>query len=63
MVLRHRPACLCLAPGTMLLMIDGAGKPKEVGFARDGSDLIVHDRAYDVRARLAPGRMQDERWF
>jgi hypothetical protein len=52
-----------VAPGTMLLTIDGAQKPKEVGFSRDGNDLIVHDRAYDVRARLAPGGMQDERWF
>ena len=52
-----------VAPGTLLLTVDGTGKPKEVGFSRDGRDLIIHDKAYDVRARLAPGRMEEERWF
>jgi hypothetical protein len=48
---------------TLLLAIDGLGKPKELRFSRHGKDLIVQDRAYGVTVRLAPGKMEEERWF
>ena len=50
-------------PGTILLTIEGLGKAKELQFRRQGRDLIVQDRAYDVTVRLAPGKMEEERWF
>jgi hypothetical protein len=50
-------------PGTIGLTIEGLGKAKEVQFRRQGRDLIVRDRAYDVTVRLAPGKMEEERWF
>jgi hypothetical protein len=50
-------------PGTIGLTIEGLGKAKEVQFRRQGRDLIVQDRAYDVTVRLAPGKMEEERWF
>ena len=50
-------------PGTILLTIEGLGKAKEVQFRRQGRDLIVQDRAYDVTVRLAPGKLEEERWF
>ena len=50
-------------PGTIGLTIEGLGKPKEVQFRRQGRDLIVQDKAYDVTVRLAPGKMEEERWF
>ena len=49
--------------GALLLAIDGLGKPKELRFRRQGKDLIVQDRAYDVTVRLAHGKMEEERWF
>jgi len=52
-----------LKPGTIGLTIEGLGKAKEVQFRRQGRDLIVQDRAYDVTVRLAPGKMEEERWF
>jgi hypothetical protein len=52
-----------LKPGTILLTIEGLGKAKEAQFRRQGRDLIVQDRAYDVTVRLAPGKMEEERWF
>ena len=50
-------------PGTILLTIEGLGKAKEAQFRRQGRDLIVQDRAYDVTVRLAPGKLEEERWF
>ena len=50
-------------PGTILLTIEGLGNAKQVQFRRQGPDLIVQDRAYDVSVRLAPGKMEEERWF
>ena len=50
-------------PGTIGLTIEGLGKAKEVQFRRQGRDLIVQDRAYDVTVRLAPGKLEEERWF
>lgn len=52
-----------LKPGTIGLTIEGLGKAKEVQFRRQGRDLIVRDRAYDVTVRLSPGKMEEERWF
>ena len=50
-------------PGTIGLTIEGLGKAKELQFRRQGRDLIVQDRAYDVTVRLAPGKLEEERWF
>ena len=50
-------------PGTIGLTIEGLGKAKELRFRRQGQDLIVQDRAYDVTVRLAPGKLEEERWF
>ena len=50
-------------PGTILLTIEGLGNAKQVQFRRRGRDLIVRDHAYDVTVRLAPGKMEEERWF
>ena len=50
-------------PGTILLTIEGFGNAKELRFRRQGRDLIVQDRAYHVTVRLAPGKMEEERWF
>ena len=50
-------------PGTLQVTIDGLGKPKQVTFRRQGADLIVRDHAFDVTVRLAPGKMEEERWF
>jgi hypothetical protein len=50
-------------PGTILLTIEGLGNAKQVQFRRQGPDLIVQDRVYDVTVRLAPGKMEEERWF
>jgi hypothetical protein len=50
-------------PGTIVLTIEGLGNAKQVQFRRQGSDLILQDRAYDVTVRLAPGKMEEERWF
>ena len=50
-------------PGTIGLTIEGLGKAKELRFRRQGQDLIVQDRAYDVAVRLAPGKLEEERWF
>ena len=50
-------------PGTILLTIEGLGNAKQVQFRRQGPDLIGQDRAYDVTVRLAPGKMEEERWF
>jgi len=50
-------------PGTIGLTIEGLGKAKQVQFRRQGKDLIVQDRAYDVTVRLAPGKLEEERWF
>lgn len=50
-------------PGTMRLTIDGLGQAKELAFRRQGRDLIVQDPAYDVTARLAPGKLEEESWF
>jgi hypothetical protein len=50
-------------PGTLGLTIEGLGKAKELQFRRQGRDLIVQDRAYDVTVRLAPGKLEEERWF
>ena len=52
-----------LKPGTALLSIDGLGKAKPIQFRRQGKDLIIQDRAYDVTVRLAPGKMEEEHWF
>jgi hypothetical protein len=49
--------------GTILLTIEGLGKAKELRFRRQGRDLVVQDRAYDVTVRLAPGKLEEERWF
>jgi hypothetical protein len=51
------------SPGTLVLTIEGLGKPKELKFQRQGADLIVRDHAYDVTVRLAPGKMEEHRWF
>ena len=50
-------------PGTIGLTIEGLGKAKELQFRRQGRDLIVKDLAYDVTVRLAPGKLEEERWF
>ena len=50
-------------PGTIGLTIEGLGKAKELQFRRQGRDLIVQDGAYDVTVRLAPGKLEEERWF
>jgi hypothetical protein len=50
-------------PGTIGLTIEGLGNAKQVQFRRQGRDLIVQDRAYDVTVRLAPGKLEEERWF
>ena len=50
-------------PGTILLTMEGLGNAKQVQFRRQGPDLIVQDRAYDVTVRLAPGKLEEERWF
>jgi hypothetical protein len=50
-------------PGTIVLTIEGLGNAKQVQFRRQGPDLILQDRAYDVTVRLAPGKMEEERWF
>ena len=50
-------------PGTIGLTIEGLGKAKELQFRRQGRDLIVQDKAYDVTVRLAPGKLEEERWF
>ena len=50
-------------PGSILLTIEGLGKAKELQFRRQGQDLIVQDRAYHVTVRLAPGKLEEERWF
>ena len=50
-------------PGTIGLTIEGLGNAKQVQFRRQGPDLIVQDRAYDVTVRLAPGKLEEERWF
>jgi hypothetical protein len=50
-------------PGTVLLTIEGFGNAKDLRFRRQGRDLIVQDRAYDVTVRLAPGKLEEERWF
>jgi len=52
-----------MKPGTILLTIEGLGNAKQVQFRRQGPDLIGQDRAYDVTVRLAPGKMEEERWF
>ena len=52
-----------MKPGTILLTIEGLGNAKQVQFRRQGPDLIVQDRAYDVTVRLAPGKLEEERWF
>ncbi len=49
--------------GTLLVNIDGLGKAKQLSFRRQGRDLVVIDRAYDVTVRLAPGKLEEERWF
>jgi hypothetical protein len=48
--------------GTVTVTIDG-GKPKRIEYWTDHGNLIVRDKAYDVTARLAPGKMEDEGWF
>jgi hypothetical protein len=48
--------------GTIIVTIDG-GKPKTIEYWTDHGNLIVRDKAYDVTARLAPGKMEDEGWF
>ena len=50
-------------PGTIRLTIEGLGNAKQVQFRRQGKDLIVQDKAYDVTVRLAPGKLEEERWF
>jgi hypothetical protein len=50
-------------PGIARVAIDGLGTPKEMRFRRQGGDLIVQDRAFDVTVRLAPGKPEEERWF
>jgi len=50
-------------PGTILLTIEGLGKVKQLEFRRQGPDLVVRDAAYDVTVRLAPGKLEEERWF
>ena len=52
-----------MKPGTILLTIEGLGNAKQVQFRRQGRDLIVQDRAHDITVRLAPGKLEDERWF
>ena len=52
-----------LKPGMIGLTIEGLGKAKELQFRRQGRDLIVQDKAYDVTVRLAPGKLEEERWF
>ena len=52
-----------MKPGTILVTIEGLGNAKQVQFRRRGRDLIVRDHAYDVTVRLAPGKMEEERWF
>jgi hypothetical protein len=49
--------------GTILLTIEGFGNAKELRFRRQGRDLVVQDKAYDVTVRLAPGKLEEERWF
>ena len=50
-------------PGIARVAIDGLGSPKELRFRRQGRDLIIQDPAFDVTVRLAPGKMEEERWF
>lgn len=48
--------------GTVTVSI-GGGKPKTIEYWTDQGNLIVRDKAYDVTARLAPGKMDNEGWF
>ena len=50
-------------PGVARVAIDGLGSPKERRFRRQGAALIIQDRAFDVTVRLAPGKIEEERWF
>ena len=49
--------------GTLLLSIEGLGKEKLLTLRRAGRDLIIRDQSFDVTVRLAPGKMEEERWF
>jgi hypothetical protein len=49
--------------GTIIVTINGLGKAKEIQYWTDGGNLMVRDKAYDVTARLAPGKMEEEGWF
>lgn len=51
-----------VAGRTILVTING-GKPKEIEYRIDRGDLIIRDKAYDVTARLVPGKMEDAGWF
>ena len=48
---------------TLIVTIDGLGKPKTLSLRRQGKDLVVQDKAFDVTVRLAPGKMDEEHWF
>jgi hypothetical protein len=50
-------------PGVLRIAIDGLGPPKELRYRRQGTDLVVQDRAFDVTVRFAPGKIEEERWF
>jgi hypothetical protein len=49
--------------GTLLLTIEGLNTEKILTVRRVGRDLVIHDKAFDVTLRLAPGKMEEERWF
>ncbi len=46
---------------TMIVTVNG-GRPKRIEYWTDHGNLIVRDKAYDVTARLTPGKMEDEGW-
>ena len=48
---------------TLVVTVDGLGKPKTLSLRRQGKDLVVQDKAFDVTVRLAPGKMEEEHWF
>jgi hypothetical protein len=48
---------------TLVVTIDGLGKPKTLALRRQGKDLVIQDKAFDVTVRLAPGKMEEEHWF
>jgi hypothetical protein len=54
--------CRVVKACTILPTIEGLGRRRSCGFDAKGG-IVVQDRAYDVTVRLAPGKLEEERWF